>query len=514
MSIVKWLILFSCIYSSLYSQIVNPKVWIMGYQSPLTDTNSIDTGFYRISGLTKLDFRQNPPLITKILKGLSLSGCNTFIFDKNDSLVLYSNGSKVFNGKHRLIEGADSLNYGKNDWANSSFVDNYFADFYISIYPCSITILPIPDQKNKYALISVFINGDDNTFGRINYSVIDMSLNSGLGKMTKKEITLLEGNFTEALAACRHGNGRDWWIIAREYSNKCYKVFLLDSTGVHLKSSNQCNSWDLSNKNSGRRNFVSKFSWDGRYFATINYKGVELYDFDRCRGELKNRHEIPISTNDSFMNISLCFSKSDRFLYYNSIRTVYQYSLSKKTSIKIGDCKLFFDTVPYRGDTLPVESNFGFSQLGGDDKIYISSTSTSFHLSIIESPDIEGVGCGLKQFNFKVLTNNAGLPNYPNYELGIDTCWRNSVQDLTIDGISLYPNPSSDLIHVSFGNRPSSKIEFVLIDALGREVYRNLSDLNTNVHQIDMKVWSSGIYHLRVLENEKVVYKTQVILSK
>jgi hypothetical protein len=112
------------------------------------------------------------------------------------------------------------------------------------------------------------------------------------------------------------------------------------------------------------------------------------------------------------------------------------------------------------------------------------------------------------------LTNNAGLPNYPNYELGADTCWRNSVQDLTIDGISLYPNPSSDFIHVSFGNRPSSKIEFVLIDALGREVYRNLSDLNTNAHHIDMKVWSSGIYHLRVLENEKVVYKTQVILSK
>jgi hypothetical protein len=503
MSIVKWLILFSCIYSSLYSQIVNPKIWLFGYQTPYTDTNSIDTGFYRTSGLNVLDFRQTTPKLSKNLKGLSMIGCNNLIFDKKDSLIMYSNGSKVFNGKHRLIEGADSLNYGENDWANSPFTGNYYANYNISISPCAITILPSPKGNNQFYLISIFINGDSSRFYKITSSLIDMNLNSGQGKMIQKEKTILLGNFTEALAACKHGNGRDWWIIAREYSNTCYKILLLDSTGVHVKNTNQCNSWDLS---AADLNIVSKFSWNGKYFATINSKGVEMYDFNRCSGELSNRREILKATSDTSTNFSICFNKQNNFLYYNSLYKTYQYNINKKTSVKVADYKLFYDTVPYRGDILPVESNFGFSQLGGDNKIYISSTNTAYHLSLIENPDIEGIGCNVHQFSYKLLTNNAGLPNYPNFELGADTCWRSGLEDADIEAITIYPNPVSDILHIESN---AKNLVITLFNHIGQ---RMISQQNTR--QLNLRGLATGFYYLEILDSNHQVIKRETIVKR
>jgi hypothetical protein len=516
-------IIFCILSFELSAQIQNPKIWMFGYQGPNIDSNSLDTGLNRNVGLNVLDFRNNPPKLSKILKGLSLSGSNSILFDKNDSLILYANGSKVFNRYHKLIEGADSLNYGANDWANSPFAGNYFAEYNMSIFPCAIAVLPSPKNNNQFYFISVFINGDTSKFYKITSSVIDMNLNNGKGKMIEKEKTLLYGNFTEAIAACRHGNGRDWWVIAREYSNTCYKILLLDSTGVHVKNTNQCNSWDLFSANAVNRNFTSKFSWNGKYFATISFKGVEIYDFNRCTGVLSNRREIPKSTNDSSGNFSICFNKQDNFLYYNSIYKIYQYNINKNASIKVADIKLFYDTVPYRGDILPIESNFGFSQLGGDNKVYLSSTTGNFRLTTIENPDAEGIACDVRQFSFKLRTNNAGLPNYPNYELGTDTCWRSGIADGVDLNIEVYPNPASDYISIALPanvipanlSRSQHRATGIYIyNLLGQEIYPKMENVSGGL-KIDVRDMPEGIYILYIRDKNDQLLKTErIVISR
>ena len=48
----------------------------------------------------------------------------------------------------------------------------------------------------------------------IYYSVIDISLNGGLGEVISKNNIALTGLFGWGLSACKHANGRDWWVFA------------------------------------------------------------------------------------------------------------------------------------------------------------------------------------------------------------------------------------------------------------------------------------------------------------
>jgi gliding motility-associated-like protein len=64
------------------------------------------------------------------------------------------------------------------------------------------------------------------------YSVVDMTLNGGLGDVTDKNIVLFD-NCTEKLTASRHANGRDVWVVVHEWDSDRYVAFLVSCEGVH-----------------------------------------------------------------------------------------------------------------------------------------------------------------------------------------------------------------------------------------------------------------------------------------
>ncbi len=143
-------LLFINLFWISHAQVVNPKIWYIGYQTEFKkDTSTPDTDFYITQhGSTILNFKNNPITLTRFGYSLSLGACNVQLFDKNDSLILYSNGSKIFNGKHRLIEGGDSLSYG-SDWATSPFAPNE-NDLKIAYLDSYVTDLL--DKNNKVAI--------------------------------------------------------------------------------------------------------------------------------------------------------------------------------------------------------------------------------------------------------------------------------------------------------------------------------------------------------------------------
>lgn len=495
------------------SQIRNPRIWYVGYQASLkTDTNSLDTGFQRQWGATVMDFRSNPPFLGR--NGYALSCPYTQVYDQRDSLILYSNGSKVFNGKHRLIEGADSLSYG-TDWQSSPFAGTYFANYNIAIYPTAMVCLPSVANPNQYYLISIFINPDTTNY-KLVYSIVDMSLNNGRGKMIKKEVPLKFGDFTETISACRHGNGRDWWLIAREYHKKNYTIMKLDSTGLHIQSENQLSAWEFSDVTMTNRNLISKMSWGGNLFASSSYKGLELYDFDRCKGILSNRREYPIPNTDTAINFSVCFTRDDKLLYFNSTNKIYQLDIANNFIQKVADLKPYYDSTD-DGKVLPIPAVFGFSQLAPDNKIYYCTTNSSRHLSVIDNPSIVGVGCNVKQQFVKVLTWTNNLPSFPNYELGAvsGTCAQVAISTIPNTSIAIYPNPATDYIHIQLKEIPTSSISIVVYDMLGRKMYHQALDKTTLTQTILTQDWSEGIYYLRLIdENETQVYQTKIEIRK
>lgn len=244
----------------------------------------------------------------------------------------------------------------------------------------------------------------------LSYAVIDIKANNGLGKVVEREQPLLEDTIGNGqITACKHANGRDWWVLVWEANaNRVYR-FLINPQGISLKGQQTVDFPVYSGLGQ------SCFSSDGRFLAA--YNGIsdsagsflDIFDFNRCSGLLSNQRQFhhPVGLIGG-----LSISPNSRFLYENYQDTVFQFDLYD-TDI-IGSQKI----VGIRDD-FPYPMRFYQSQLAPDGKIYTSATNSSKWLHVIHRPDEEGAGCQYEQRGILLPTvNSFSVPNFPNYRLG------------------------------------------------------------------------------------------------
>jgi hypothetical protein len=79
--------------------------------------------------------------------------------------------------------------------------------------------------------------------------------------------------------------------------------------------------------------------------------------------------------------------------------------------------------------------------------------------------------------------------------------------DLIAPTVGLYPNPSNDLINISFDKDQLQKIE--LYDVTGKLLFK--SDLNTNTYALNIANYPSGVYFVRVFNQNNVFVNKQII---
>jgi hypothetical protein len=60
-----------------------------------------------------------------------------------------------------------------------------------------------------YLLFQIASNDGDHFPDELLYSLIDMNLENGLGRVIRKNVFLSSGRFADGITAVRHGNGRD-----------------------------------------------------------------------------------------------------------------------------------------------------------------------------------------------------------------------------------------------------------------------------------------------------------------
>ncbi|MBL0341880.1 MAG: hypothetical protein IPP71_13635 [Bacteroidetes bacterium] len=70
-------------------------------------------------------------------------------------------------------------------------------------------IVPMPGDSMKYYLFSIGVTSGPG----FSYSIIGMAQNSGLGEVIQKNVMLESFNAVDCIAAVKHGNGRDWWVL-------------------------------------------------------------------------------------------------------------------------------------------------------------------------------------------------------------------------------------------------------------------------------------------------------------
>jgi hypothetical protein len=190
-------------------------------------------------------------------------------------------------------------------------------------------IIPFPLDTNKYY---VFIADRDGILGnKIYYSIVDLSQNNGLGSVISRDNILLNDHVNEKLNAVKHANGRDWWIIVQSTNiDSLFHKFLITPTNVLGSYDQTIGSGDNLNKYHGQM----IFSKNGNKLGLVSSNStVDIFDFDRCTGELYNYKNVGegISTlPNSYFGCS--FSENGNVFYTSSIwyefKNTYQYDLT------------------------------------------------------------------------------------------------------------------------------------------------------------------------------------------
>ncbi|GIV34602.1 MAG: hypothetical protein KatS3mg031_2137 [Chitinophagales bacterium] len=306
--------------------------------------------------------------------------------DLAGNLLFYTNGGSmpypggIWNRNHQLMPNGDLSNSGS---CGSSFQ--------------SSIILQHPRHAHLYYLFSTDCM-ENYSVGGLRYSVIDMTLDGGLGDVITKGVPLV-APVDESLTAVRHANEKDYWIITHKLHTDSFFVYQLTGNGIigPLKTKIGPVTPDYAGtlKASGNG---QKLVYAGRTFSA-------LFDFNSETGQISNYIDLGIA------GYSASFSPNCQLLY-----------IADGTGRKLYQFDLLRPNIPATAVQVGTTSSIGFGdmQIGPDDRIYVARFVSSSYLGVIMRPNIRGEGCGYVDDGIYLAgkMGKGGLPNFPNDILG------------------------------------------------------------------------------------------------
>jgi hypothetical protein len=369
--------------------------WVFGTRNPPLAT----PGW----GGAVIDFNITPPNIKVENRTLNFSIFSAACSDSTGKLLFYSNGIAIHNYLGELMENGDTINPGEFWATNEEFGHISFGGF----------ALPFPGHPNQYYwFYNNFYYNDsllDSRASPFHYAVIDMNANNGKGKVLLKNQVLLSED-PGLPAACKHGNGRDWWITNYESNIASQVTYLLSPAGLSPAMVQPIGPSFLDNENISK----SVFSPDGRtYIRHDGSNGPRIMDFDRCTGQFSNLRWLPYP--EEVFSWSASFSPDSRFLYLTKPTVVWWLDL-EATQLSAS-----FDTLArYNGGSCLNSTRIWMTQEAPEGKIYATNNSADKCMGILEQPSLPGLAADMNYGGFELPRwNDLSTFTFPNYRLGI-----------------------------------------------------------------------------------------------
>ena len=330
-----------------------------------------------------LDFNSGVPI--PLTDGMlnTAEGCAS-ISDGNGDLLFYTDGMTIYNKNHTIMPNGSGL-LGNNSSTQSAI------------------IVKKPASSTIYYIFTV--DGASGTWGGLNYSEVDMSLDGGFGDVNSNKNIPLFPAACEKVTAVVHQNNADFWIVSRLENSNTYHSYLLTASGLNTTPI----VTNIGAYHSGTGGYL-RGSPDGSKIAAVfcwNNVAVELYDFDNATGVLSNL----ISLNTTEYEYGVEFSPNGELLYTSAEGSgkISQFNLLAGSATDILNSETILGNAIVNGHAL---------QLAPDGKIYIASWGATF-LSVINNPNIIGVGCDFNQFGpdltlggTHIASSMAGLPSF------------------------------------------------------------------------------------------------------
>jgi hypothetical protein len=398
-------------------------------------------------------------------------GCST-ISNINGDLLFYTNSNFVWDSTGAIMSNG---NLGGSLGSHSQVI-----------------IIPKPQSTNIFYIFTTQLQTLPSN-RKFQYHEIDMSLNSGLGEVTTKNIELHSSPTNEEVTATYHNDGINIWVVTHEYGTNNFLSYLVTSSGVSsspiISSVGSAHETCSANVNS-RGNM--KFSPDGTKIA-FNGNGennilstniLELFDFDNTTGIVSNPITLPFLGDE----YGLSFSPNSLILYCSTWSTgsitsadsnyLYQFDISSNDSTSIANSRTILHS------DYALDSQFGTINITPNGKVYVAKHDEQY-LGVINNPNVPGTACNYVNNGFYLngLTCNFGLNNYIEYKTYCNNVGLEEKQETY--NLKLYPNPLIDKLFIS--SKKNELVEINIYNILGELLYSKKILSNTTIDLAHLK---------------------------
>ncbi|MEL6918187.1 MAG: PKD domain-containing protein, partial [Bacteroidota bacterium] len=331
-----------------------------------------------------LDFNSGTPV--PLLDGQldTAEGCATFS-DADGNLLFYTDGITVWDRFHGIMPNGEGL-FGNTSSSQAALVVPHpGSDFIYYIFT--------PDA------IQNFNNGSSRG---LNYSVVDMTRNSGRGDVIQKNVNLLP-NCSEKISGVLSVSDDSIWVVTH-YIDTFY-AFKVDATGVVHNPVSSRIAPTIGDFNNIRG--AIKFAPNGRRIAITHaifepeFNGLlYVYDFDQVTGKVDNATLL----GDDMVYYGVEFSSNSSKLYASAKSIVDLGGIRNTRSIQIlqydldaaniGSSQFVVGEFP---SSVEIGNLAGTLQIGIDKKIY--HTLPNNKLSVINAPNFGGLSADFRIFD-------------------------------------------------------------------------------------------------------------------
>jgi hypothetical protein len=481
-------------FSQLRQDSLRNRVWVLGYSNSIQEF-SIDYVIF--------NFNADSVQITgdAIEDGIIFYETNSNISNWDGNLLFLTNGCSVIDSNFNKIQGLEKIN-------NGNYQDNVCENHKGNVWANTTHILPMyPDS-----IFRIFYNHVSKTdlgslwSDKLYETKLKRTIDSQIIPIYSDSLVIVDSIYEGNLCSTRHANGRDWWMICPEQLYGYYKLLIKPDTIITQRQSIGLPTikWEDSTGE-------ACFSPDGSKYARYTIStDVQIFDFDRCSGELSNPLHIPIlDAADTIYAAGLAFSPSGRFLYLSSSHYIYQFDMESSNIATSKNTVAVYDG--FKIDNL-FPTSFYQCELAPDNKIYVSCPGGKESIHVIEHPDSLGLACQVVQHKYILPHPIAGgLPNFPNFHLGplvgsgCDTIVFTATKEVVAGkelGLNfvLYPNPTDNSLTINLLDNFKLEAKYEIYNSTGKNVGGDR--LTSNLTQLSLGTLSDGIYNLVITFGE------------
>ncbi|HPE58293.1 MAG TPA: gliding motility-associated C-terminal domain-containing protein [Bacteroidales bacterium] len=327
-----------------------------------------------------LDFNSGAAVVIHDGQLTTQEGCSV-LCDRHGQLLMYTDGVTIFTKNHTIMQNGMGL-YGHSSSTQSA------------------VIAPMPGSLTKFYVFT--IDYGLGTYG-MNYSVVDIELNNGLGAVVEKNI-LINPLGTERMTTVIHANKKDFWLITELPETHDFYAYLVSEAGVSNKPV-VTTIGDLV-KHPG----CLKASFDGSIILSPKWESesFEIYSFDNQNGIPFN--PISIKGFDSVYGFEFSPDGTKFYTLSYHFKEIYQFDLSVRTKEYIENSAILVGTS---------SGNWGGAlQLAPDGKIYVARQiqwNIGYPtIGVINYPDLSGLACDFVDNAIDLYpgTVRLGLPSF------------------------------------------------------------------------------------------------------